>query len=553
MNYEEAVSEVTAAGKPFSLVDAEIRGQIYRVFENTPPSLASLFLAAQSRGEETFLVYQNERWSFQRVTSEISQIAHSLVHSLGITKGDRVAIAMRNLPEWIVVFAAAISVGAIAVPLNGWWKEAELQYALEDCGASVVFADGERIKRISGPAKDLGIRVVCVSFDDAEGDGLTPYRSLLSKGDLPDTHILPEDDATILYTSGTTGKPKGAVSSHRALLSAVMAFGARNEVNALISPPSQPSKYPTAFILTVPLFHVTGCVAVMLSAFASGSKLVLMYRWDPEIALQIIESERITHFVGVPTMSWDLMESPSFLKSDTSSLMFMGGGGSPVPPKLINRIGGAPGYAQPSFGYGMTETNSYGPQISGRDSLEHPTSAGKTLPIMRVRILDAFGKEAGVDEMGEVCFFGTNLFRGYWNKPRETNAVLDGGWLRTGDLGHIDAQGYLYVDDRIKDMVIRGGENVYCVEVEAAIYEHPGVYEAAVFGVAHERLGEEVAAAILAKEGATLTKEELTTFLRHRLASYKVPTQIYLLEEPLPRGATGKIQKRELKERIASM
>lgn len=553
MNYEEAVREVTAAGRPFSLVEAEIRGHAYRVFENAPSSLSSLFLPAQSRGDETFLVYQGERWNFERVTSEISQIAYSLVHTLGITKGDRVAIAMRNLPEWIVIFAAVTSVGAIAVPLNGWWQEAELNYALEDCGTSVAFADGERLERISGPANQLGIKVVSVRSHDDKGGRFTHYASLLSGGDLPAIDILPEDDATILYTSGTTGKPKGAVSSHRALLSAVMAFGARNEVNALVNPPQKISKYPTAFILTVPLFHVTGCVAVMLSAFASGSKLVLMYRWDPEVALQIIESESITHFIGVPTMSWDLMESPSFLQRDTSSLMFMGGGGSPVPPKLIDRIGIASGDAQPSFGYGMTETNSYGPQISGRDSIDHPRSAGKTLPIMSVRILDASGEEADVDEMGEVCFFGTNLFRGYWNKPRETEAVLTNGWLRTGDLGHIDAEGYLYVDDRIKDMVIRGGENVYCVEVEAAIYEHPGVYEAAVFGMAHERLGEEVAAAILTREGSTLTKEELTAFLRSRLAGYKVPTQIYLLDTPLPRGATGKIQKQELKVQLSSM
>src|SRR5581483_930996 len=339
---------------------------------------------------------------------------------------------------------------------------------------------------------------------------------------------------TILYTSGTTGHPKGAVSTHRAIVQALMGFGCRSAVDRLRNPSDEPAAGPPAFILIVPLFHVTGCVPVMLSCLANGLKLVIMYRWDPERALELIERERVTNFVGVPTQSWDLVSSPSFGDYDTSSLRSVGGGGAPAPPELVRRVASSFAKASPGIGYGMTETNAYGPQNGGADYLAHPTSTGRATPILQIEVRDADGRPLPPGRTGEIWFKGPNLIRGYWNQPEDTAEVLVDGWLRTGDLGHIDDEGFVYVDDRVKDMVLRGGENVYCAEVEAALYEHPAVHEAAVFGVPHERLGEEVAAAVLPRAGMAVTVEELRDHVRARLAPFKVPTVVAIVDSPLP-------------------
>ncbi len=399
-----------------------------------------------------------------------------------------------------------------------------------------------------------GIPMIAVrSASDATAAGVDRYEDVVVLGTpLPDVAFGPEDDATILYTSGTTGAPKGAVSTHRAVVQALMAFGCRQLVEMARqepgdSPPEATPPYPPTLILTVPLFHVTGCVPVMLSSFASGLKLVIMYRWDAEKALQLIESERVTTFVGVPTQSWDLLESPNFHKYDTSSLASIAGGGAPAPPTLVQRVDEEFGAGRPAIGYGMTETNGYGPGNWGDDYLSHPLSAGRCVPIMQLEIRDEDDKPVPVGERGEIWFKGPNLIRGYWHKPEATAETLVDGWLRSGDIGHLDDEGFIYVEDRAKDMVLRGGENIFSSEVEAAIYEHPAVYEAAVFGVPDPRLGEQVAAAVVLKPGATLTAEELQKHVAERLAAYKVPTLITFSTEQLPRGATGKIVKRELR------
>jgi long-chain acyl-CoA synthetase len=309
--------------------------------------------------------------------------------------------------------------------------------------------------------------------------------------------------------------------------------------------------YPPCFILVVPLFHVTGCVPVMLSCFAAGYKLVMMHKWDPARALALIERERVTNFVGVPTQSFDLVECPAFAKHDTSSLVNVGGGGAPAPPELVRRVDRSFATARPNIGYGMTETNAYGPGNTGDDYLRKPTSCGRAVPILEIRVTDAEGRVLGPDEVGEIWFRGPNLIRGYWNKPEATAQTIVDGWLRSGDIGRVDEEGFVYVQDRAKDMVLRAGENVYCAEVEAAIYEHPDVYEAAVFGVPHERLGEEVAAAIVPKPGRRLDPEALRAFLAQHLAGFKIPTRIALHAEALPRNPAGKILKRSLRDALA--
>ena len=354
-------------------------------------------------------------------------------------------------------------------------------------------------------------------------------------------------------SGGTTGSPKGAVSTQRAVMSALVAFGCRTAIIALREPPrATPHPYPISFILIVPLFHVTGCVPVLLSSFAMGTKLVMMHKWSPERALELIERERITHFVGVPTMSFDLLECPDFARRDTSSLLSVGGGGAPAPPELVKRIEGSFRSGRPSIGYGMTETNAYGPQNHGDDYLRKPTSAGRTVPVVDVRVTDEAGHPLPPGSVGEIWFRGPNLIRGYWNKPKATAETIVDGWLRSGDIGRIDEEGFVYVEDRAKDMVLRAGENVYCAEVEAALYEHPAVHEAAVFGLPHERLGEEVAAAVVPKAGQRLDAETLRAHVAARIAAFKVPSHIEIVAEALPRNAAGKILKRSLRDDIAA-
>jgi len=553
MSWEAAVAAITGPGGGFELVEEEVRGQKLRVFKRTPPSLRKLFARARARGDETFLVYEDERLSFAEVMRGVDALAAALVEHYGVRPGDRVAIAMRNYPEWVMSFAAITSIGAVSVSLNAWWTTEELDYALRDSGSRVVIADAERLERIEPLLAELGLRGVAVRVMGELPAGVERWQDVVVAGaTLPEVDVQPDMDATILYTSGTTGHPKGAVSTHRAVLSALVAFACRTAVNAAMGagrPADHP--FPTSFILVVPLFHVTGCVPVMLSCFAGGYKLVIMYRWDPARALELIERERVTQFVGVPTQSWDLLECPDFERRDTASLLNVGGGGAPAPPELVRRVDRSFRAARPGIGYGMTETNAYGPGNSGDDYLRKPTSCGRVAPVMELRVTDDAGHPLGPDQVGEIWFRGPNLIRGYWNKPEASAETIVDGWLRSGDIGRIDEEGFVYVQDRAKDMVLRAGENVYCAEVEAALYEHPDVYEAAVFGIPHQRLGEEVAASVVPKPGRTIEPEALRAFLAEHLAPFKIPSRIRLHAEQLPRNPAGKILKRQLRDELA--
>ncbi len=553
LSYEEAVAQVTGPGSRYELTEAEVMGHRMPVFAHTPPSMRALFASARDRGDDVFLVYEDERWTFTDVMAEVDALGHALVHHFGVAKGDRVGIALRNYPEWIVAFAAITSIGAVAVTYNAWWTEEEFDYGLRDSGTTVLIADQERVARVAHLIDGLGFRVLAVRTPGPTATGVEHWEDVVERGHpLPEVAIDLDDDATILYTSGTTGHPKGAVSTHRALLSALMAFGCAAAVNTTRKGPTPEHPYPTSFILVVPLFHVTGCVPVMLSCFAGGTKLVMMYKWNPDRALELIERERVTNFVGVPTMSWDLLESPDFASRDTSSLVQVGGGGAPAPPELVRRIDSSFSKGRPNIGYGMTETNAYGPGNSGDDYMRKPTSTGRAIPLMQVRVVGEDGHELGVDEVGEIEFRGPNLIRGYWNRPEANAEVFHDGWLRSGDLGRIDDEGFVYVSDRVKDMVLRGGENVYCAEIEAVLYEMPEVYEAAVYGIPHDRLGEEVVASIVCREDMTLDPETVKARVAHHLAGFKVPTVVVFHDGQLPRGATGKILKRQLRDDLVT-
>jgi long-chain acyl-CoA synthetase len=551
MSYDEAVATLTAAGGPFELVEADVFGVRTKVFKRAPETLRDFVGTARTRGDADFLVYEDERWSFARVMEHVDALGATLVNRYGVTKGDRVAIGMRNYPEWVISWAAIVSIGAISVSLNAWWTDDELDFALEDSGATVLIADPERARTAHASTQRLGCRVIVVR---GEADDADRYDDVVELGTTPPPiDISADDDATILYTSGTTGRPKGAVSTHRAICNSITGFGARSAVERMRNPDSaraaaESGGNPLSFILIVPLFHVTGGVPVMLSCFGSGLKLVIMYKWDAHRALELIERERVTNFVGVPTQSWDLLECPDFAKFDTSSLLSVGGGGAPAPPKLVGRVANSFKQASPNIGYGMTETNAYGPGNSGQDYITHPSSTGRAAPGQEIAIRDEDGNDLPVGERGEIWFKGPSLIRGYWNRPDATAETIVNGWLRSGDLGRLDEEGFLYIEDRAKDMILRAGENVYCAEVEAAIYELPAVYEAAVFGVPHERLGEEVATVICVRDGMSLTADEVQAHVRERLANFKVPTRIHFVTDQLPRNPAGKILKRELRD-----
>jgi long-chain acyl-CoA synthetase len=423
----------------------------------------------------------------------------------------------------------------------------------------VLICDDERYATGRPTCEALGIRVLLVrSAQSAQSAQSAPgadrWDDVVRVGNKPaPVDISPDDDATILYTSGTTGFPKGAVSTHRAIISALMAFSLRQTVDGMRATTKlEPDPFPPSFILIVPLFHVTGCVPVMMSCFVAGLKLVIMHKWEPETAMQLIERERITNFVGVPTQSWDLVNHPAFPNYDLSSLRGIGGGGAPAPTALVHKVAESFKQGGPQLGYGMTETNAFGPGNRGQDYVQRPTSTGRAVLPMRVEIRDDERNPLPAGQTGHIWMCGPMLIRGYWNQPAATAATIVDGWLSSGDIGRVDDEGFLYIEDRAKDMILRAGENVYGAEVEHAIYDHPAVHEAAVFGLPHERLGEEVAVAVYPKAGRAITAHELWQFLDGKIAAFKVPSHVVVLAAPLPRNAAGKFLKRELRDRVVS-
>ncbi len=580
----EATARITGPGQLFEIEERAIRGVVTRTWKSAPPTLRTVLELSAGHADNVFLVYEDERITFSEHFRIVTALARSLVERFGIEKGDRVAIAMRNLPEWVMAFWAGIAVGAVVVPLNAWWTGPELAYGLADSGTRVVFADEERRGRIVphlGDIPDLAAMVVCSEDADPAGgrrspaggepprpDGgplpVMPFHDLGSasstEGGLPEASIDPDDDATIFYTSGTTGRPKGAVGTHRNSTSNLMnlffvsTVGSMRRTGQLADVGESPQN---SNLLSVPLFHATGCHAVMVSNTLAGGKLVMMHHFDPERALELIERERITIFGGVPAMVMQVIDSPSFAKRDTSSVKSISYGGAPCPPDLVRRIkehfpGGAPGN-----GYGLTETSAMTTMNTGDDYVRKPDSVGPPAPVCQVAVVDESydadePPEADPDpeRVGELWIKGPNVVRGYWNRSDDTAATFTRGWLHTGDVARIDEEGFVFIVDRAKDMIIRGGENVYCAEVEGALYEHPAVADCAVIGVPHAVMGEEVGAVVVLRPGTEVTAEELARFVGERLAAFSVPSRLWFRSDPLPRNPAGKVLKRQLRTEL---
>jgi long-chain acyl-CoA synthetase len=557
------VQQLSAPGQMLEIEEIDVSGVTLRAWKNAPRSLRAVFDISALHGDKDFIVYEDERWTFSQHYKAVASVADWLQNDAGVRKGDRVAIAMRNFPEWSIAFWAAATSGAIVVPLNSWWTGDELRYGLDDSGTKILFCDIERYQRVephlSRSGGSLGVEHVVVAKSQAPPN-TTDFDSLLGRqiDAPPEVAIEPEDEATIFYTSGTTGNPKGALGTQRNICQNLfnLVWSAQSRAaQAAAADPDKPAATPPAQptqLLSVPFFHVTGCHSTLVPTLAAGTKLVLMYRWNAERALELIERERITSFGGVPTMVWQVLESPDFPKRDTSSVVGIGYGGAPAPPELVRRIKEHFPTASPGNGYGLTEISSLAVGIGGLDYFRKPDSVGRPMPIVDVKVVDEDGEELGPNTLGELWMRGPNVVKGYWNKPEPTAETFRGGWLVTGDVAEIDEDGFIFIRDRAKDMVIRGGENVYCVEIETVLYEHPAVSEAAVVGLPHMVLGEEVAAVVKRVVGAEVTEEELKDHVAQRLAAFKVPVRIAVTDEPLPRNAAGKVLKRELRDSLTA-
>ena len=563
-HYLEARAELDAPGSSFATTVVDVRGVPTKVFAAAPPHMRFLWEMSAAHAASDYLVYEDERYTYGEIHRQVRVMAAYLV-AQGVTRGDRVAVSMRNYPEWVVTYWATVSLGAALVGMNAWWTAPEMEYALKDSAPKVLVVDGERLERFlqidNAPASHL----VVARHDGARPSGAVAWADAMSgvdPGVLPAADIDPEDDATIFYTSGTTGFPKGAQLTNRGSVSNILNIAAMTGAVALaeqkaiaageMPAPAPKEVIPTAFMAPTPLFHVTACNCILHPATLTGAKVVMMYKWDAGRALELIERERITNFSGVPTMGRELLMHPDWSTRDTSSLQGMGGGGSAIQPDLVHKIAGALKQGQPSTGYGMTETCGIITANSSHLYVERPESCGPLVPTLEGKLVDEEGKELPSDPntVGILCVRGAVTIKGYLNRPEANAETIKDGWLNTGDIARIDADGFVYIVDRAKDMVIRGGENVYCSEVEAAIYSHEAIAEAAVFGVPDERLGEEVAAVLVLRPGASLAEDELRSHLSVTLAKHKIPSKVWFRDEPIPRNATGKFLKRELRKEL---
>ena len=548
MTRQQALAQLTAPGEPYELEIKEISGIPCRAFLNAPQSLRELYEATLS--DETFFVYEDERYSFRDMYVLACRLATCLVNDYGVTKGDRIALSMRNYPEWVAGFTAATSIGAIAVAMNAWWEAEEIEMGLADCGAKVILADRERLIRLEQCAERIDAKVLAIRPDAANTLGTEFHTALQAYGNdtpMPAVEVLPEDPATIFYTSGSTGFPKGAMATHRNIISSLFSWELDGQSMLLTTGATPPElKHQAATLLAVPLFHVTGSHAVYLMSYRAQRKLISMYKWDPNAAADLIEHEHINTFVAPAAMTGDLVQAARRSNRDLSSLMTVGGGGAPRAPEQVRDIEEAFSAALPNTGWGMTETNAIGTGIGGNDYLDHPASSGRASAVVDLKIVDDDGNQLPAGERGELLVRGVSIIHGYWQRPEANAETFVNGWLRTGDVAYVDDEGYLYIVDRIKDLIIRGGENIGCGEVEAALLEHPYVIEASVYAVPDERLGEEVGATVYG-ETALLDEQQLRSFLEEHLAKFKIPRYLDISFEPLPRIASGKILKREIR------
>jgi len=572
---DEAIDLLKSDISPFHVVKTTVRGVEFDVYEHAQNDMREFFTFSNTHfPDQEFLVYNDERITFAESHQKTIALCHHL-KEMGIQPGDRVGISMRNYPEYCPAVEAILAIGAVAVTLNSWWTEDELEYGLKDSGTRFIFVDQDRWKRLQ---PSVGLLELGAAIARPEGDlpdGVRDMAELMTPLDgaeFPTQAIDTDSDAIIMYTSGSTGHPKGVVLTHRSVISALLNFSfigmlaaliqdddvdLRNEVykwsvgGAAAMDDPLALRLPTAAMLVnVPFFHVSGLHTMQFLSYRAGRKLVLMYKWNAEIALELAEKEALTTIEGVPTMIGEILNSPDLPKRDITSVTKVGGGGSARPPEHVKMLQERIPQAAIGTGYGMTETNAIGSTIGGDEYLERPSSVGRQSPaLVSIEIRDEDGNVLGPNQEGEICMKSAANMRCYWNKPEASEETLVDGWIMSGDLGHIDEEGFVFITGRAKDIIIRGGENIACAEIEYSLYEHAGVNEASVHGAPDDRLGEIVCATVYLKEGCDHSEEEIKAHVKSQLAAFKVPAHIFFVDEPLPRIASGKFDKRTLQKR----
>ena len=554
-HYRDAVAMVTAPGAFLELTTIDHGGQTLKAYKHAPVSMRDLWMMGQGYGDQEYIVYGDERWTFAEAGQLVANFA-TWLQTQGIGSGDRVAIALRNYPEWIFAYWGVIAVGGVVVGMNAWWVADEMAYALSDSEPKLLVADDQRLATFAEIAGDFSdLAVVAVREPSPPVAAVQWAQTVSEPGEFPMPAIDTNDDACIFYTSGTTGRPKGAQLTHRGCVHNIMNVAAMGQIFAttqalgrgehLDAPVSAP---PATSLVATPLFHVTANNCVMHGATVSGGKLVLMYKWDTEEALRLIEREQVNTVSAVPMMTRELLAHPNFADYDTSSLASLGGGGAAMHPDLPGKVIESTQRAKPAQGYGMTEVCGMSTYTAGDLFLARPESCGPLVPTLEGKVINEAGETLPVGEAGELLVKGAPVIKGYLNRPEATAETIVDGWLHTGDIGYFDEDGFLYLVDRAKDMILRGGENIYCAEVEGALYTHPAVLETVAFAVPDDRLGEEVGVAVHLKPDAMLDAPGLREHMASRLAAFKVPRYVWFLSEPLPRNANGKFLKRELKE-----
>jgi acyl-CoA synthetase (AMP-forming)/AMP-acid ligase II len=551
--FEEITKELTSPGQLFETREYKNSKEVTHLeYASFPDNLKGYFDIGLLHGDKEFLVYESERFLFKDVIAKAAQVGNALIAE-GVSKGDRVAICMQNNPEFIFAYMGIVGVGAVCVPLNSWWVPDEIIYAIDHCEAKVLFGDQKRLKGLES-LQDVKKIVTSYTSDD----NFISFTDFIKdhSNEWPDVEVTRDDHATIYYTSGSTGKPKGVLSSQRGVISSMFSwacvstiFSERERRLGNDSTPLASSE--SSILLCVPLFHATGSHVAFLLSILVGRKVVMMKKWDAGDAIKLIDEEKISDITGVPTQTWELLNHPDKNNYDLSSLRTLGGGGGPRPSEhvklLDDNFEGRPG-----IGYGLTETNALGTIASGDEYVNNPSTAGRVIPpLTEIKIIDKDWNELAEGEIGEVAIKSQSNMLGYWRNDDATNECMnDSGWFRSGDMGKFEGP-FLFIVDRIKDMVIRGGENIACPEVENAIYEHPDVLEACVFGIPDERLGEILCTAIYLKENSELTKDTLIEFLSNKLAAFKIPVVIEFLDSSLPLVASGKFDKPALRTMFA--
>lgn len=548
---DQVIGMLTAEGMPFQTVEQEIHGAMHTVFAAQPPSLREAFMLFLGHADKEFLVYGDDRLTFKDVIARASMFAQALVDDFGVQKGDRVALNMRNYPEWPIAYMGIVAAGGIAVVMNAWWKEEEIEWGMNNSGAKVAVVDGERAQRLLALPGAADLQIIVARDPAPEAANVTAMaRTLEGKKPLvwPSVEIGPEDPAMIMYTSGSSGFPKGALSTHRAVVSVLMNWVCiALSLKMLGRLPEDPDFQPV-MLVAVPFFHITGLLPVLFVSATIGRKLVIMHKWDVEEAFRLVEKEGVTTFTGVPTMSYEMAASPNRTNYDLSTLTDIGGGGAARPPEHVKLIKEAFPDANPGIGYGLTETNSLTAVLSAEEYIDRPTSTGKpTPPLIHVRITDpGSGKELPTGEAGEVCIKSVTNIREYWENPEATARAFKDGWFHSGDVGYLDEEGYLYIVDRLKDIIIRGGENISSLEVEGVLHAHAAVEDVMVFSLPCPRLGELVGSVV--SVSGDVSEDDLKDEVRKHLAGFKVPEKIWVTKEPLPIIASGKIDRKGIKE-----